>query len=957
MADGPTTEGSIVAYLRLDSSDWDRKLDEAEAKARELGRVDPTIHVNADVAEAIAQLDAVREAEARAGGTTTAVSRVTTVVSSTGGDSGRTDSVAAAEARLAAAEQASELATQRAMIAQARLDERRDQSRMTDAQLAAAELAVAVAIQRSETAAAKAAAAEDALTTARDRGAVSSAREAAAVDADRQKKDQANTTNNNTISRMGLIAAGIGAAIPIAGELAGATVALAGGLAGMGAAGVLAVLGIKDAMAAGTDAGNQYNAGMHVLLDDLHQLEATATAGVLDGFTRSVDTVNAAMPELNNEIRVFSGELGTAGSIVTDGVVTALRVMNPLFVQAGAYVDELAAGFTRWTQDGGLQRFTQEAITALPQVTNAIGSLLNGAMALIQAFAPLGPVLLGAINMVGQLASVLGMLGPALPPIVAAAAAGFLMFSRWGALSPILEDVAWKVGAVGLAADIAEGPVGWIIGAASLLAGGLLAVAQGAAAATQATEDYTAAVQQDNGVIGQHTQAQAAENLQKTGAISLAKQLGIATTTLTAATTTDDAARKRLISTLQAQVDSSFKYVWAGKAQVKVQSEQGKAAQQLIDILNQTHTSISDTISAYNNVAAAQGMTTYTTAAQKQALQALAAQYGMSVPAFLAAQVAQQSNASQAATTTQQLQMENDAASLLTNAFTLLNGGMLSVAQAQTGAAAAGNTLLDSLTQNGTAIDGNSKAAVANQQALEQKAAADQQAAEAIAKQTGSTQAGTQAFAASKQALIDQLTAAGNLTPAIQALIDKYYAVPPVVKTKAEMDSDAAAAKAEALKEKLDHIQRVIDIQVNMHENSMATAGVTSLGSRAPSIRSGGGAIYRAAGGPAYLAGGGDPWRPQGTDNVRAMLTMGEFVVREPSARQNPGFLKAYNADPARALAAVQGQGNQSSNRPIYADGIGLIGWIREVAGQQAQLVFNRGMSGLAVQMQGGATV
>jgi hypothetical protein len=951
MADGPTTEGSIVAYLRLDSSDWDRKLDEAAAKARELARVDPNIRVTTDTAKAIAELDAVKAAEDRVAGTL--VSKL--IVSRQTVGSAKDDTFDASAELQAAQANVLAAATARADAAIEKLTI--DQEADNEAMRQASTLALKESIMMEALAAAErnAASASDSLKAAQDRGAVSSAREAAAVDADRQKKDQANVTNNNTISRMGLIAAAIGAAVPVAGELTGAAVALAGGLGGMGAAGILAVLGIKDAMAEGTDVGNQYNAGMHVLLDDLHQLEATATAGVLNGFTQSVDTVNAAMPELNNEIRVFSGELGTAGSIVTNGVVTALRVMNPLFVQAGAYVDELAAGFTRWTRDGGLQRFTQEAITALPQVTGAIGSLLNGAMALIQAFAPLGPVLLGTVNLVGQLASALGMLGPALPPIVAAAATAFAMFSQWKTLGPILEEVAWRVGAVGLAADIAEGPVGWIIGAASLLAGGLLAVAQGAAAATQATEDYTAAVQQDNGVIGQHTQAQAAENLQKTGAISLAKELGIATTTLTAATTTDDAARKRLISTLQAQVDASFKYVWAGRAQVKVQSEQGKAAQQLIDILNQTHTSISDTISAYNNVAAAQGMTTYTTGAQKQALSELAAQYGMSVPAFLAAQVAQQQNASQAASTTQQLQMENDAASLLTNAFTLLNGGMLSVAQAQTGAAAAGNTLLDSLSKNGVAIDGNSKEAVANQQALEQKAAADQQAAEAVAKQTGSTEAGTKAFAVSKQALIDQLTAAGNLTPAIQALIDKYYAVPPVVKTKAEMDSDAAAQKAADLKAKLDHIQTVIDIQVTMHENSMATAGVTSLGSRGSTARSGGGAIYRAAGGPAYLAGGGDPWRPQGTDNVRAMLTMGEFVVREPSARQNPGFLKAYNADPARALASVRGQG---ATTHVSLEGATFV---MDIDGQKVTGVIRkqvtRALSSAAVQVQGGATL
>lgn len=54
----PTTEGTIVAHLRLDSSAWDAKLDEAEQRARDVGRLDLTITVHADVADAISKMEA-----------------------------------------------------------------------------------------------------------------------------------------------------------------------------------------------------------------------------------------------------------------------------------------------------------------------------------------------------------------------------------------------------------------------------------------------------------------------------------------------------------------------------------------------------------------------------------------------------------------------------------------------------------------------------------------------------------------------------------------------------------------------------------------------------------------------------------------------------------------------------------------------------------------------------------
>ncbi len=58
MADeGPTRVGTIVGRLTLDASDWNRKLDEARAKAEALNGVDPRVKVQADTAAANTKLD------------------------------------------------------------------------------------------------------------------------------------------------------------------------------------------------------------------------------------------------------------------------------------------------------------------------------------------------------------------------------------------------------------------------------------------------------------------------------------------------------------------------------------------------------------------------------------------------------------------------------------------------------------------------------------------------------------------------------------------------------------------------------------------------------------------------------------------------------------------------------------------------------------------------------------
>jgi hypothetical protein len=904
MSGAATTEGSIVGYLRLNTSDWKEKLAEADRQARELPN--PDIRVNADVADALAKIEAVRAAESRLGGSN----------SSAGGPSGaaaRVDEVAAAQRRLTVAESAAETAYARAALAAMRLEEVESKRGRTEYQVASAVLANTEALKKLDTANLRVTASEEALAVAKKRVADQALESAAAQETEAAAANESAKANGLNVTRMGLLATAAAVLIPLLAPLAGYAVGVGGAFAGMGAAGILAILGIKREMDAGTAVGNHYSAGLQTMLGYLHQLEATAAKGVLDGFDHSLATIGSAMPALNSEIGQFSNQLGTTASILVSGIITAFRVLNPLFLTAGGYVQQLAFGFQQWTSDGGLAKFAQMAITELPQVANALGALAKGGLDVIGALAPLGSTLLVTLTVLGQLLSIIAPVVGGLAPLAVAAAAVWGAFQLWGNIAPLAKSAAETVALVAMYTVEAIGPVGALavaVGAVTLAVAGWNAVmaAQKAfsQAAALATQDYTASIIADSGAIKENTLASIAKNLHDSGAIENAHKLGISTTVLTQAILGQKDAQDKVNSATRAAVNGSKEQQDQLKKTGLNIVELGTAQQWVRQAVANTTEGVKEGVTTWKAIQEAQDAATGSTTKQTAAQTSLAAQYGMSLPALQAAQAAQKQNSDAASATTHELQMENDAAGLLTNAFTLLNGGTLNVAQAQTGAAAATNSLVDSFKQNGLAIDGNTKAAVSNQQAIQSKVQADQQSAEAIAKQTGSTEAGTKAFAASKVALEQQLAAQGLLNPAVQAYIDKLYAVPPVVETQVKMDDNAARAAAASLRAYLADMSRTWTIPVKIvTSGSIPAAGhlaaQASGGPVQPLARAAGGAID-------YLAGGGSSfWKPQGTDTVPTMLTPGEFVVREPSAAYNPQFLKAYNANPQQALDSVAG--------------------------------------------------
>jgi len=852
MADeGPTTVGSIVAKIKGDLAEWTTAYRTAKAQGRELDEMSPTIKVDANVGEAITKLSAVEAAQEKLG-----------------------------------------VATDRLKLAYTRLDEVQTAGTAKQSTLMAAHL--------------QAAAAENAHAAATRKLAEAQAAEAAASESETATTKRSNDAHATSMAYWQKIVIVVAALIPLMSPLATQAFSVGAALGAMGVAGVLAVLGIKNAMADGNSTGLQYGAGLRILKGDLDSLSKTSAVAMLKQFQIATAQIDNALPALNGDVRVFSSLLGQAGNFLLASLISGLRIAKPLLVDAGVYIAKVGQDLLTWTNGGRFQSFVNYAIAMLPRVAAALGQLATMLVNVVRASAPIGTVVLGVIR---DLASVINAIPlPVLTAMIAAGGSFFLTFKLWSALTPIIMGVAESLVGVAAAEDLALGPIGLVIAAVTALGGAALITAVSMGTTTEAQNVFTAAVQEDNGVIGKNIELLVAKNLQSEGAFKAAKNLGIATNDLVKASLGDADAKKRVNEALDKQAASYAglrvdmgRGAQGGGAMSKSQAELKAKVDATREAVNGQSAGLKLAIKAYNEVQNALGGTTISTKAQLQAQQGLADEYGASLSAYENAKAAQRQTKDQLDATTLAMRIQDDAAGLLRNALDILNGGSLDVAEAQTGLAAANNGVTDSLKQNGKVVDGSTKGAVANQQAIQQQVAAADQLATAIGKQTGSSEAAVQSYKDSKQAIEDQLAAQGQLTPALQAYIDKLYDVANLKVPPTKLDVDDAAARKK-LADWAAFVKQTIpsDARLTVHLDSSGNAN--------------GGTIGRAAGGS--IGPSGTVYGPGSTtsDSILTRLSRGEEVVKAASASA-PGvrpLLKSLNTDPTGTMAALGSSGSGS---------------------------------------------
>ncbi|WP_350347264.1 hypothetical protein ABIQ69_11545 [Agromyces sp. G08B096] len=383
-----------------------------------------------------------------------------------------------------------------------------------------------------------------------------------------------NDANRTSFTRMGMIASAVALLVPLLGPLGAGIIGVGSAFLGMGVAGVLALVGIHQQMEQGTELGRQYSTGVGQMKSMFSQLSATAAVSMLTSFNRVVKETSDAFPFLNQQVSTFSGLLGRSGANFLSGVITSLQILNPLFMTAAVWIEDISEGFQRWTQDGGLQQFASYALSALPSVLDMIGALSGMVIHLITALAPLGAIGVGVLTGIADVINAIPV--EVLGTLIGMVTWGTLAFKAWGFVAPLLAGIATQFGAVGAAATIATGPIGWAVAGVAALASILVIATAGTRGATAAMQDYTAAVEADNGAIGENVRAKAAQRLQDDGALETAKKLKIATEDVVSATLGDVSAKQRVNEKLdEFAKGSSIAATWADTLRQSMEDNSG----------------------------------------------------------------------------------------------------------------------------------------------------------------------------------------------------------------------------------------------------------------------------------------------------------------------------------------------------------------------------------------------
>lgn len=318
--------------------------------------------------------------------------------------------------------------------------------------------------------------------------------------------------------------------IPLVDGLGSALFATGTSFMTMAAAGALAFAGIREEIANGTQVGQQFSVGMGVLKDDMDQLARTAAIAMLDSFQRTVSELDSTMPTFTSLVSEMSTALGTMGAELVQSVVVGLTQMEPLLNAGATEFGKFTTFLMSWSQGNGFQQFMSDAITTLPQVTTFLEGLITLVEHVFQAFSSIGPLIFGVLNgLVGILNSLpLPVLAGLVTLLLELKPAISLAGLAWNGFAAATNTAATSMKLFGISASLAVPGIGLILAGISALVIMFASVAMSQQKATASATDYAQALQQDNNAIGDNTNKLLAQKLANDGIIDSANHLGIA---------------------------------------------------------------------------------------------------------------------------------------------------------------------------------------------------------------------------------------------------------------------------------------------------------------------------------------------------------------------------------------------------------------------------------------------
>ena len=589
------------------------------------------------------------------------------------------------------------------------------------------------------------------------------------------------------------------ATIP-AGAAAGA---LGASFAGMGAAGVLAVLGIKNEMAAGTAEGLRFKGALDTLKRNLDALAVTAAAGVMAPFLGVVSDLQPKMPAINNGISALAGELGQVMRPAADGISTAFVKLLPLMTDVSSYAVKAANSFDQWAQSDGLQKFGGYAMSMLPQVTDTIGELAQLAVHAAQAFAPFGGTVLSSLQLLSGVINSLPT--PVLQTLATTGTSVYLAFKSYGLIVRLVSSLGSALG--GLSANLgrigASGAASRIQGVASALqnvetAGsrGNIAVAGAASVlgiatiawtlykqkqqeAKQAQDEMTQAIQADNGALGDQAGKLIAQKLAAGDTVAVLNSYGISLKEIMAAVANDPGAWDRLNAKLADNATQSQAAAGAAGGLGKEVRGLAPDAASALDVLKQYH----------DEVTTGKGKVAQETAYQK----AFAAATGEVTTKLTDAQVAQLGMATETSNSTAKVKAQNKAIQDLNTQLDAEISKQLQLQGGLTGIGAARLSLIQDLKKQTSSTNANTSAGVANRQSIEQVVGQLQSYRDTQIKNGVSTANATAKYVTQAAAILDTIRRLDGAKSSTYAYARQLLAIPKSVSTQVHVTAPGAA--------------------------------------------------------------------------------------------------------------------------------------------------------------------
>lgn len=693
---------------------------------------------------------------------------------------------------------------------------------------------------------------------------------------------------------------------PALGPLAATTIGLAGALTTMGAAGIVAIVGVKREIEEGTTLGAAFVKTIDVLKRDFDGLASTGANSALAPFNDIVREVTERMPFLNRSVSTFTNLLGSGSTNALTGVLDSLATMEPLLVSAGIWVDKLLAKFAATAAGGGLKAFTDYARSTLPLVTDTLENLVVAVVDLIRAFAPMGAGVLQVIHDVSAVIS--GMPVGVLTALASAAAAGFLGFQAWRGITAIVNGVVGALTFMNtkmvVSASLARGLSLATAGVGVAIAAATFFYARHAEAARKdqaAVDSLTDALIRSKGELTEDIRLDAFKSLQESGAIDAARELGINLGLVTEAAMGSVPASQAVARQMAAIAAAA---PGAGKNTAVVTDSLSKLA---AGLGNSTGHMV-EAIQGQKDWAQASRETAPVLDEATRALNRQASVYDVTGAALKTFEGNQKAAADASDAAREKMILESDAAGMLKDALDKLNGKAQTEAGSEnsyqrarqalaeqgkraadevkaakkdvksaqdwlagakktgdkSGIASAQDALTDAkkrlseATKNDTrAVEGNSEAAVDNREKLLRSVDTIEARAQATADATQSSEKGVAKFKALRDELIKDAIAAGMSAEEVKRFLGEVAKVPTSIPpTKIDVDTARATQKTTEFQQMINGLTGktvMVSVYTTEHIQQLRDAGKVSTANAATTANQyATGKAYTSGKAPAY---------------------------------------------------------------------------------------------------------